>query len=140
MEENLKQLLLKDLCARLPYGVTCEVSDKHLQRTYQLTSVSLYGCGFDNNGGFYGFESFSIKPYLRSMSNITKEEFESSPFYGTDCSYSYGFDEGKFCFISLTTFDIETLDWLNARHFDYRDLIEKGLAVAVTKENNPYKD
>jgi hypothetical protein len=32
------------------------------------------------------------------------------------------------------------LDWLNARHFDYRGLIEKGLSIAVTEENNPYKE
>jgi hypothetical protein len=31
------------------------------------------------------------------------------------------------------------IDWLNANHFDYRGLIEKGLAIEVTKENNPYK-
>ena len=32
------------------------------------------------------------------------------------------------------------IDWLNSNHFDYRGLIEKGLAIAVTKENNPYKE
>ena len=32
------------------------------------------------------------------------------------------------------------LDWLNAHHFDFRNLIEKGLAIAVTEENNPYKE
>jgi len=32
------------------------------------------------------------------------------------------------------------IDWLNAHHFDYRGLIEKGLAIAVTEENNPYKE
>ena len=35
---------------------------------------------------------------------------------------------------------LEYLDWLNKNHFDYRGLIEKGLAIEVTKENNPYKD
>jgi hypothetical protein len=34
----------------------------------------------------------------------------------------------------------EQVDWLNAHHFDYRNLIEKGLAIAVTEENNPYKE
>lgn len=33
-----------------------------------------------------------------------------------------------------------SIDWLNAHHFDYRGLIPKGLAIKVTKENNPYKD
>jgi hypothetical protein len=35
--------------------------------------------------------------------------------------------------------DIETYDWLNAHHFDYRNLIPKGLAIEVTEKNNPYK-
>ena len=39
-----------------------------------------------------------------------------------------------------TLFDEEGFDWLNAHHFDYRGLIEKGLAISVTKENNPYKE
>jgi hypothetical protein len=34
---------------------------------------------------------------------------------------------------------VECLDWLNSKHFDYRGLILKGLAIAVTDENNPYK-
>ena len=34
----------------------------------------------------------------------------------------------------------KTIDWLNAHHFDYRGLIKKGLAIAVTEENNPYKE
>jgi hypothetical protein len=34
----------------------------------------------------------------------------------------------------------ELFDWLNKNHFDYRELIKKGLAIAVTEENNPYKE
>jgi hypothetical protein len=33
---------------------------------------------------------------------------------------------------------VHKYDWLNAHHFDYRGLIEKGLAIEVTEENNPY--
>ena len=33
----------------------------------------------------------------------------------------------------------EYIDWLNKHHFDYRNLIGKGLAIAVTEENNPYR-
>ena len=36
-------------------------------------------------------------------------------------------------------FTSESLDWLNTHHFDYRGLIEKGLAIKVTEENNPYE-
>ena len=36
--------------------------------------------------------------------------------------------------------DLDAIDRLNTHHFDYRDLIEKGLAIEVTKDNNPYEN
>ena len=43
--------------------------------------------------------------------------------------------------MTLYLYDFERMiDWLNAHYFDYRGLIEKGLAIAVTEENNPYKE
>lgn len=49
--------------------------------------------------------------------------------------FEYGAWETKIYFHDT----IESIDWLNAHHFDYRELIEKGLAISVTKENNPYE-
>ena len=124
MEESLKQLLLKDLSARLTYGVIIELhlknapNDSIYHVTKKLESFHL--------GEFYqGITNIIIKPYLRPMSSMTKEE-EREWWEYKQIAESW---EGQ---------DTRSIDWLNAHHFDYRGLIEKGLAIKVTKENNPY--
>lgn len=74
MNKQDRELLVKDLSSRLSYNVICSVTDGVVNRIYVLSSISKNGCGFDDNGAFYGFNSFIIKPYLRSMSDMTKEE------------------------------------------------------------------
>ena len=78
-----------------------------------------------------------IKPYLRPMSSMTEEEcielgnieatIENVPEVIPNVPYYIEVAYSK------------QIDWFNAHHFDYRGLIEKGLAIAVTEENNPYK-
>ena len=134
MTQEEKQLLLKDLCGRLPYGVMISVQGGEFDSykyPYQLTAVSKFGldsfckvyhpiyipfCGTPNVE--------DIKPYLRSMESMTDEEYDEL----CEC--------GKLNFIGESRKEI---DWLNAHHFDYRNLIECGLAIEVTEENNPYK-
>lgn len=126
MTKEDKQLLLKDLCARLPYGV--KVQDE-LGRINKLVIgnadlVRLYY----NDFSIYREGALSL-PLLRPMSSMTKEEYEKY-----DSKRKHIYDEyNRYCFDSA-----ESIDWLNANHFDYRGLIEKDLAIAVTKENNPY--
>ena len=63
-------------------------------------------------------DHWTIKPYLRPMSSMTEEEvFE----YLSACDKDYK--------DSLTTSRHPGVDWLNSHHFDYRGLIEKGLAL-----------
>lgn len=121
MKPEEKDLLLKDLCARLPYGVHIWTNDKkHLE----LWSVEL-----DENDVYWVnsvYEVDEVKPYLRPMSSMTEEEkleFSLVPIYA---------------FVHFN--EIAKMDWLNEHHFDYRGLIDKGLAIEVTEENNPYKD
>ena len=73
----------------------------------------------------------AVKPYLRPMSSMTEEEKEEYCNLQTKflCSSQYPVTDAY-----------ELFDWLNARHFDYRGLIPMGLAIAVTEENNPYKE
>lgn len=104
MTQEEKQLLLKDLCTRLPYGVICRLSAKD-------TDVSI--TEKLELGGLEHFISgtMDIKPYLRPMSSMTEDEgdeLDNIVIMG-----NYGDD----------------VDWLNIRHFDYRGLIEKGLAL-----------
>ena len=135
-----KQLLLVDLCARLPYKVQCEgfyeedVSYKSpfgsLEKVIdQMENIE--HVGFDDGeiyvviGGFQ-CELCDVKPYLRPMSSMTEEEEDEW----------WEFDN-KNTIVETHSYSI---DWLNAHHFDYRGLIDKGLAIEVTEENNPYKE
>jgi hypothetical protein len=114
MEENLKQLLLKDLCARLPYevqGITSEGVVSPLLSKGEadwdiLTSLN------------YRIVKHGWKPYLRPMSSMTEEESEE---YKSITESFIGFNIG------------ENTDWLNAHHFDYRGIIFKGLAIEAPK-------
>lgn len=140
MTQEDKQLLLVDLCGRLPYGVIGAV--EHYDEV-DNNPVDLLGTlqGFDNNskgikfvylpdytddvGAYNWFNYIRFKPYLRPMSSITEEEkIELS----TSLIYANMIDNTR-----------AQIDWLNAHHFDYRGLIPKGLAIS-TKEFNPYKD
>ena len=117
-----KQLLLKDLSARLPYGVKGIITYNGDKDIFTLKGV--FNILFLSDTECCNIEDF--KPYLRPMSSMTEEEklMYEGLMIGTD-NISYMLD---------------VIDWLNAHHFDYRGLIEKGLAIAVTEENNPYKD
>jgi hypothetical protein len=62
------------------------------------------------------------------MSSMTEEE--KSEFYGTfDPTLEEPYYRAK----------VSSFDWLNSHHFDYRGLIERGLAIKVTPDNNPYE-
>lgn len=131
MTQEEKQLLLKDLCARLPYGVIVSVTDGTIKYKAYIESVSYKNIQVspvsDFNFTAYTFYKISeIKPYLRPMSSMTEEE-RNEHF-------------GRTMTIDIVQASKEVIDWLNKHHFDYRGLIPMGLAIEVTKENNPYKE
>ena len=109
MKQEDKQLLLKDLCARLPYGVKyCIVLD---DGTYGSGGI-LYD---DFVEGYAEIEDFhAIRLYLRPMSSMTEEEKKELSRYSSEAYW----DSCE-----------KKVDWLNERHFDYRGLIERGLAL-----------
>ncbi|MBR1620740.1 MAG: hypothetical protein IJ669_01300 [Prevotella sp.] len=111
MTKEEKQLLLVDLCGRLPYGVICDI--------YNDT------CTIKEKLSFGGITNFAdgkicVKPYLRPMSSMTEEE--KKEYWQIRCPQ---YDENNNIIIT----DAKIVDWLNAHHFDYRNLIEKGLAL-----------
>ncbi len=127
MTQEDKQLLLVDLCSRLPYGVICQMEDEMIINDspfYDYILSERHIELFRKHKGFY------IKPYLRPMSSMTEEEREELRVKNIIIGVS-------------TSGTIETtiqgMDWLNAHYFDYRGLIPKGLAIS-TEEFNPYKD
>jgi len=105
MKEQEKQLLLKDLCARLPYGVICKLSAKDAD--VSVTEKLDIG-GLEH----FIFGTMDVKPYLRPMSSMTEEE-------------------GKELGEHITIYD--DVDWMLAHHFDVHNLIEKGLALEAPK-------
>ena len=126
MTQEDKNLLLKDLCARLPYHVKCQMEDDFIINDSPLYDYILSEKHlelFRNHKGFY------IRPYLRSLSSMTEEEKkEYNHMYDVYVGY-----EGMYSTINM-------FDWLNKNHFDYRGLIPKGLAISVNENNNPYKE
>jgi len=120
MTNEEKQILLKDLCARLSYGVIAHALeiDKVGTVTDINVSYNTVNLTVDNASGDYELVPISdIKPYLRPMSSMTREEKDVFSDF-LEFQSEYGSDA-----------DLETYDWLNAHHFDYRRLIEKGLAL-----------
>ena len=122
MTQEEKQLLLKDLCARLPYGVICD----RLGQAKKLLSVSpykVYCLEFDNGEYMPGeYKVEDIKPYLRPMSSMTEEEYNN---LCNSCTWLWFKDDLR----TVTHGDYKCYDWLNSHHFDFRGLIEMGLAL-----------
>lgn len=140
MTQEDRKLLLQDLCTRLPYGVMCKTnnSDKPQRLKGIIKHHKLWWFEFD------GFRSLECKPYLRSMSSMTEEERkEIGILIREKRPNPYGIinNEGvDNLLLSVSVTSTVLIDWLLSKHFDVRGLIPKGLAIPVTKENNPYKD
>lgn len=121
-----KELLLKDLCARLPYGVKVLVDNKHWCDFDGCTPSKIT---FDNSYRllFLGTKLGYVKPYLFPISSMTDEQKDE---YHNTCNVglSRWGDESYYA-------TDESIDWLNAHHYDYRRLIEKGLAIDATDKN-----
>ena len=120
-----KELLLKDLCARLPYNVICQVefkeNGKYNSKVMLLSGIFTDEAYFTAKGG--SIYSNEYKPYLFPMSSMTdeqKQEYQHiTERWMYDSSYSIS----------------DSIDWLNAHHFDYRNLIQMNLAIDATGLN-----
>ena len=130
MTQNEKELLLKDICARLPYGV------KASTKVGGNITISFIGEDtiISEDGGSYDI-SF-ITPYLFPISSITKEQRDEFPF---ELSLLNAFINGHISLFEdeeLSVDDIiRMMDCLNRNHIDYRGLIPMGLADDATNLN-----
>lgn len=124
MAQENKELLLKDLSARLPYGVKGIIpynGDKDI-----FTVKGIFNILFLSDTESCLIEDF--QPYLFPLSSMTEKEWEDyQKLKMTD--WVHGDINGAFVNAGLI------VDWLNAHHFDYRGLIEKGLAIDATGLN-----
>ena len=128
MTQEDKELLFKDLCARLPYGVIIQT----LQGNGYLNEVSLTIFGYELGVNIKAtkrerFKLEECKPYLRLISSMNEEEEEEFVSF-TDTMFRYGKDNDLCCL------PLDAISLLNAHHFDYRGLIEKRLALEAPEE------
>ena len=141
MTKKDKELLLKDLSIRLPYGVICKgtyteeadysYSHRHLEKiTGQIEGID--HIGFDDGEVYVTIEGIQcelsdVKIYLRPLSSMTKEERRELLKLG---ALQYDSKESLID-VSCLGFErhIEVYEWLYKHHFDLRNLIEKGLAL-----------
>ena len=129
MTQKGKQVLLKDLSARLPYRVKVRISSDSEYCLYEKTTTLdidnlhkfILDGGYYVRGLFYKTPNFQLLPYLRPMSSMTSDE-------------RFEYDELQHFYTHGLDFNVDEVDWLISHHFDFRGLIEKGLALEAPKD------
>ena len=151
MTQEQKDLLLKDICARLIYGVKCVSGVDDATLIVEGINPNCNGASevqvtYERSGINFDTKISSIKPYLFPLSSMTKEQFEELKVFA-DLTYEGNTLELvewdsicdktlEFWLEEIPSYHvIKVFDWLNKNHFDYRGLIEKGLAIDATNKN-----
>ena len=137
MTKEDRQLLLKDLSTRLLYGVKV-ITINPAAEFGVISGISIKGkISVRTKDADIVFECTEVKPFLRPMSSMTEEEWEELNCLGYIVPLydgCFGVDMRAYCKNSQPHYrrfsEFSTIeDWFNAHHFDYRGLIEKGLAL-----------
>lgn len=148
MKTEDKELLLRDLSGRLPYGVKCKIhTHVHGDTVYKLTDIrdNGYTCGTVKDKYAWAVLDISeVKPYLFPLSSMSMEQLND--FYATirpvieESLEEYGNDktdyEGERP-ITMKTIkcDIVAVNWMLKNHFDINGLIPMDLAIDATGLN-----
>lgn len=132
MKIEEQDLLLKDLCSRLPYGVKCQIKGEEDFEPLKLKS-------FIQGKGFYAFDFYikenlsltfkeldEFKPYLFPLSSMTEEQDREFSLLQVN-THKDGFLYVCDC--------ANMMKWLLKNHFDIYGLIEKGLAIDASGLN-----
>lgn len=129
MTPEERKLLITDLTSRIEYGVICLIERVDdfgpIHRNEKLTGFCNEERGYFYFDFCYGLNvdfAEKVKPYLRPMSSMNEKEKEEYQYiterWMNDATYSIA----------------DSIDWLNSHHFDYRGLIEKGLALEAPED------
>ena len=123
MTQEEKELLIKDLCSRLPYECIISIAEGGIDGI-QWADVTLNSYLFHQIMEEDAWEY--VKPYLRPMSSMTEEERQeyNDLYYQVLIQRSNGN-----AYRDTKMVEALHIDWLNKNMFDYRDLISKGLAI-----------
>lgn len=131
MTQEQKSLLIKDLYARLPYKPIVQIDDCGIwdlrgidhDDSAELRDRVIVWHGKNYPSSKSSFPIIDCKPYLFPLSSMTEEQKQEYQYiterWMYDSSYSIS----------------DSIDWLNKNHFDYRGLIERGLAIDATNLN-----
>lgn len=119
MKQYDKEILLCDLCSRLPYGTKVLCTEISTKTVYKLEGVCVYYRDVPivhlRDQGLINMPIMYIRPYLFPLSSMTEEQ--------------------KIELACIIDSDYAQIDWYNKNHFDYRGLISKGLAIDATGLN-----
>lgn len=140
IREN-KEILIKDLCARLPYNVICQVefkeNGKYNSKVMLLSGIFTDEAYFTTKGG--SIYSNEYKPYLFPLSSMTREQlFDVQEILGkNEIEIEDGFfhiinsDRNTISYLEI----LAVLEWFYKNHFDIYGLIPMGLAIDATELN-----
>lgn len=131
MKREDKELLLQDLCARLPYGIIGLYSWKNREPYNRELTGILYD---ELKSSWNSTEDSKFLPYLRPMSSMTEEEIIE--FNNISSTKNYTIIEND---LPWDVAHYKQIDWLNKKMFDFRGLIPKDLALS-TETFNPYNN
>ena len=145
MTQKDKDLLLKDLCARLPYDVVVATTDNDgtipnfwmLDSYNRLTEdVRLTNCDVDADR----LTDFcDVRPYLFPLSSMTEEQYnEMQTISGNNCLEHMEIEKewrNNSPFTHLPLYQYKVIEFFHKHHFDYRGLIPMGLANDATGLN-----
>lgn len=123
MNSKDKTRLFIDLCAKYPYGIFVKLDN---DKILCVDDIKFYRGDYiltlkNEERSFIGIDIDRVKPYLRSMSSMTDDEKKEYLSTFEDVELSNG--------TRLTYQSHNSIDWLNANHFDFRELIPDGIAI-----------
>ncbi len=139
----MENILIKDLCRRLPYGVRCKCGLSDAIYILKGINPDREGASFAQLSSIKGISidlkcSTQFKPYLFPLSSMTEEQ-KIECFRGTDIELDefneiwsrFPFSDTDIPVTNLSNW-LKVLDWLDSHYFDYRGLIGSGLALDAT--------
>ena len=131
MTQEEKDLLLKDLCARLPYGVKIQSTDENI---ITLTGIILPNHYTTINGVYSFCDCCPMKPYLFPLSSMTEEQKQEYTYIVNYISPddTENWKEGEFIYVEQFS---QLMHFYHINHLDYMGLIPMGLAVDATGLN-----
>ena len=129
MAQEEKQILLKDLCSRLSYGVIV----KYHNKDFKLEAIDADSSELFSDGVYMELDYDDIKPYLRPMSSMTEEEKNEYTRFRYVEHHEWDGHSTYTEYVEVEEIN-NYFDWLNKNMFDYLVLIPMGLALEAPED------